>query len=152
MHRPLIGLTLDWENSTQYASVPWYALRQNYAEIVSKVGGIPIMLPHDQEAVERYANIIDGLIITGGHFDIPPHMYGDGEAHSSVKTKDARTNFEWNLGKNCFAMQKPILGICGGMQLMNVILGGTLIQDIETFHPGGQNHLQKPNPFVLRGG
>lgn len=148
MTRPLIGITLDAEPPSHYATVPWYALRKNYADAIHAAGGTPVFIPHHIEHTERYINLIDGLVLSGGHFDIPPHLYGEEEAHPTVKTKSERTECEWALGKLCFEMKKPILGICGGMQLMNVILGGTLIQDIQTCHTGGQEHLQKP-PYAL---
>ncbi len=144
MSRSLIGITLDHEPAGHYATVPWYAIRENYANAVHAAGGIPIFLPHHPEHIQHYVGMIDGLILSGGHFDIPPHLYGDEDIHPTVKTKSHRTDFEWKLAEGCFSMKKPILGICGGMQLLNVILGGTLIQDIQTCIEGGQEHLQKP--------
>ncbi len=139
---PVIGITLDSEGAGGYATVPWYALRQNYCNSVISAGGIPLPLPHYLDAVDVYAARIDGLILTGGGFDIPPDLYGDDEIHPTVTLKPDRTHFELAVAKACFAQGKPIFGICGGMQLINVMFGGTLIQDIPSHKPDAVPHKQ----------
>ena len=129
--RPVIGLTLDFEaNGGSYSMMPWYAIRQNYCDAVYNAGGLPILLPHYQADIRQYADTLDGLIITGGDFDIDPHLYGEDQVHSTVNTKENRTNFEWALAQLFLHNKKPILGICGGQQLLAVLLGGKLIQHI----------------------
>ncbi|SLN32987.1 gamma-glutamyl-gamma-aminobutyrate hydrolase family protein [Oceanibacterium hippocampi] len=145
MKRPVIGITLDSESAGGYSNLPWYAVRQNYCDVVSSAGGLPLALPHEPDAAAAYGELIDGLIITGGAFDVDPALFGDNERHSTVVTKDRRTRFEWAVAEACLAADKPVLGICGGQQLLNVILGGTLIQHIPDEIADGLAH-EQPNP------
>ena len=130
MAQPVIGLTLDHEPPGGYSSFPWYAIRENYCNAVRRAGGLPILLPHDPEAASAYLERIDGLIVTGGGFDVDPLLFGEATRHPTVKTKDRRTAFELAAAKSALAQNMPVLGICGGQQLLNVALGGTLIQHI----------------------
>lgn len=142
---PIIGFTLDYEEAGGYSKYPWYAIRDNYCGSVAKHGGAPIALPHEVAFVEQYLDMIDGLIITGGNFDVPPEMYGDQSVHAKVTTKPRRSEFEWAITKGAVARNIPILGICGGEQLLNVILGGTLIQHIPDSIANPLAH-EQPNP------
>ena len=128
--KPLIGITLDAEKPGGYSQFPWYALRENYGDAVSAAGGAPLMLPHEPERVAEYLAVLDALLITGGNFDIDPSLYGAESRHESVTTKDRRTRFEWAITEGAIKKDIAILGICGGEQLINVILGGTLLQHI----------------------
>jgi putative glutamine amidotransferase len=112
---------------------------------VRRAGGLPILLPHDPDAAEAYLDRIDGLIVTGGGFDVDPALFGAATRHPSVKTKDRRTAFEFAATKGALAREMPVLGICGGQQLLNVVLGGTLIQHIPDEVPDCVAHRQ-PNP------
>lgn len=143
MNKPLIGITLDFETKPTYSAYPWYALRENYAEAVVKAGGTPIMLPHMLSAVSDYSNMIDGLILTGGDFDIDPSYYGENISSERVVIKDKRTKFEMDIFKQVLALNKPIFGICAGEQLMNVAFGGSLIQHIPDSVPNCLEHEQK---------
>jgi putative glutamine amidotransferase len=150
MSRPvIIGLTLDSETPVPgvagYSKFPYYAIRENYAGAVIHAGGVPLPLPHAPELVETYAQMIDGLIVTGGAFDVDPGLYGDDGRHATVTTKARRTACEIGLIRAMLDAGKPILGICGGEQLLNVVLGGTLIQHIPDAVPGALAH-EQPNP------
>jgi putative glutamine amidotransferase len=136
--KPIIGITLDSEKGGGYSEYPFYALRKGYFDAVEKHGGTPIGLPYSD--ADRFINMIDGLLIPGGSFDIPPEMYGEKIAHSTVTTKDIRTNFEFAITKLALKHNKPILGICGGEQLINVACGGSLIQDIPAEIKNALNH------------
>jgi putative glutamine amidotransferase len=128
--RPLIGLTLDAEQPGGYSKYPWYALRQNYTAAIAAAGGLPIALPHDAGLAEAYLDRLDALIITGGAFDVDPALYGDEERHPTVELKSNRTTAELLLLQGALVRNMPVLGICGGEQLLAVVLGGTLIQHI----------------------
>lgn len=143
--RPVIGVTLDSEQPGGYSKLPWYALRQNYFEAVARAGGVPIALPHEPDLVPAYLAMIDGLLVSGGAFDVDPSLYGAASRHDSVTTKDKRTRFEWAMTQAAVDADKPVLGICGGQQLLNVVLGGTLIQHIPDAVPGALAH-EQPNP------
>jgi putative glutamine amidotransferase len=145
MAQPVIGLTLDSEPPGGYSQLPWYALRENYCAAVTRAGGLPVLLAHEVEQVEAYLRTIDGLVVTGGAFDVDPAIFGAETRHASVKTKDRRTQFELALTRRTLSVDKPVLGICGGQQLMNVALGGTLIQHIPDEIPGALPHEQE-NP------
>ncbi|WP_120009784.1 gamma-glutamyl-gamma-aminobutyrate hydrolase family protein [Teichococcus vastitatis] len=142
---PLIGLTLDAEQPGGYSKLPWYALRQNYFSSVAEAGGLPVALPHQPELAEPYLDRIDGLLVTGGAFDVDPSLYGGGPAHPTVALKQGRTAFELAMVRGALARDIPILGICGGEQLLAVALGGTLIQHIPDSIADALAH-EQPNP------
>lgn len=145
MPLPLIGLTLDVETPRGFAKAPHYSLRATYTHAVSVAGGLPLCLPHEAAMVEAYADIMAGLLVTGGGFDVDPSLYGDNTKHATVTTKEGRTFFEFGMVKAMLKRNKPVLGICGGEQLINVILGGTLIQHIEDEITDSLLH-EQPNP------
>lgn len=142
---PRIGITLDFEEKPTYSKKPWYALRENYCAAVSQFGALPLPLPHEVELVNEYLDMIDGLLITGGAFDVSPELYGEATTHQTVTTKDRRTQFEFAITRGAIERKIPILGICGGEQLLNVVLGGTLIQHIPDSIENALEHEQK-NP------
>ncbi len=142
---PRIGITLDYETGGGYSKMPWYGLRENYCSAVSRLGALPLPLPHGLEQVDAYLSMIDGLMITGGAFDVSPELYGESGKHETVTTKDRRTQFEFAITRGAIDRGIPVLGICGGEQLLNVVLGGTLIQHIPDAVPNALEHEQK-NP------
>lgn len=130
MTKPRIGITLDRNEKGDYSAFPYYALRENYCSAISEMGGIPVPLPHFTTYAEDYVSFLDGLVITGGDFDIDPKFYNASERHETIKVKACRTEFEFAAIKAALTKKIPILGICGGQQLINVAFGGTLIQHI----------------------
>ena len=144
MKKPIIGITLDSEKKKTYSKFPWYALRENYLTSLSKFDAIPFPLIHENKYINDFCKLIDGLIITGGNFDIDPKIYGNRSSGARI-LKNKRTNFEIEITKKFLKSSKPILGICGGAQLLNVVCGGTLIQDIKKNNLFPINHEQK-NP------
>lgn len=143
--RPRIGLTLDAEPPGGFSILPWYAIRENYCSAITKAGGLPIALPHEVELAEHYLELLDGLVVTGGAFDVDPSLYGATDRHDSVTTKGRRTAFELAILNGFLEADRPVLGICGGQQLLNVALGGTLIQHIPETVPDCLAH-EQPNP------
>ncbi|WP_404382488.1 gamma-glutamyl-gamma-aminobutyrate hydrolase family protein [Caenispirillum salinarum] len=143
--RPVIGIPLDSEDGGGYSALPWYALRKNYCEAVARAGGTPILLPHDPAQAETYLDMIDGLLVAGGAFDVDPALFGAGEKHGTVVLKEGRTDFELAVTRGAHARRMPILGICGGQQLLAVVLGGTLIQHIPDEVDDALAH-EQPNP------
>ena len=129
MNKPLIGITLDSEKNKNYSKFPWYAIRENYLSSISKFNIIPIPLPHEKKFTDSFGKLLDGLIITGGDFDIDPKIYNQSKK-GSKNIKSKRTNFEIKIYNKFIELNKPIMGICGGAQLINVASGGTLIQDL----------------------
>jgi putative glutamine amidotransferase len=143
--RPRIGLTLDAEPPGGYSRLPWYAIRENYCAAIARAGGLPLALPHQTELAADYLDLLDGLVVTGGAFDLDPALYGARERHATVRPKDQRTAFEWAITEAALARDLPVLAICGGQQLLNVVLGGDLIQHIPDAVPGCLAH-EQPNP------
>ncbi len=123
--RPRIGLTLDADEARRR-----YELRSSYVDAVLAAGGLPILLPHAAEAAAAYLALLDGLVVTGGAFDVPPELYGEPRRKQCGPLKPERTAFEKDLLEAALAARMPVLGVCGGMQLMNVVRGGTLYQDL----------------------
>lgn len=119
--RPVIGITLDVEGD-------YLRLKRQYSTAIKSAGGIPLLIPGDNDAAS-VAGIIDGLLIPGGD-DLDPFYFSE-KPHPSVKiTQRDRTGFEFLLLKAIMELGKPVLGICYGMQLINVAFGGSLYQDI----------------------
>jgi putative glutamine amidotransferase len=145
MKTPAIGITLDSEEAGGYSKYPWYALRENYAGAIAAGGGLPMVLPHEPDLVEMYLERLDGLVITGGDFDVDPALFGAHLRHETVKTKRTRTRFERAIVAGALARDLPVLGICGGQQLLHVVLGGTLIQHIPDEIQNPLAH-EQPNP------
>jgi len=142
MKKPIIGITLDSEKPGGYSKFEWYALRKNYIDTTEKLGGIAFPLAHNLKNVKSYTKLIDGLIITGGNFSISPALYGEKTLKFSKNQKNFRTKFEYKICHESLKKNIPILGICGGEQLLNVYFGGSLIQHIKTYYPFALQHEQ----------
>lgn len=149
---PIIGFSLDHENGGEsgYSKMPYYAIRENYLACAERHGAMCLPLPHNLDFVEAYLDRIDGLIVTGGNFDIPPSLFGDETQHETVTLKETRTKSEWALCEGAIKRKMPILGICGGEQLLAVVLGGTLIQHIPDEVEDCLAH-EQPNPRTEAG-
>ena len=143
--RQLVGVTLDAEPAGGWSKFPWYALRANYLDAIAQAGAIPLALGHLPQLADATLDAIDALVVTGGAFDVDPSLYGEGERHAAVSLKVDRTTAELALLRGALARDMPVLGICGGMQLLVVALGGTLIQHIPDHVPSALVH-EQPNP------
>jgi putative glutamine amidotransferase len=140
--RPRIGVTLDVAGEARYA------LPRAYADAVLAAGGLPLLLPHAREAAEAYLALLDGLVVAGGAFDVPPELYGEPRRPVCGETHPERTAFEQELLLAALAARLPVLGVCGGMQLLNVVCGGTLYQDLaaDAGRPGHEQPAPKDAP------
>lgn len=127
--RPLIGITMDIMETEKGL---YQYIHKNYLDSIERAGGSPLTIPisHDDESIKRIARAIDGLILSGGG-DIHPSYYGEEAITKLTLTPHDRTDFELSLLEETIKIKKPILGICYGMQLINVALGGNLYQDIK---------------------
>ena len=145
MSGPTIGITLDSEEPGGYSKFPWYAVRENYSTAVSRTGALPVMMPHEVDRIGEYLDLVSGVVVTGGAFDVDPALFGADSRHPSVTVKSQRTDFEWAITEEALKRDMPVLGICGGQQLLNVVLGGTLIQHIPDEVDDALAH-EQPNP------
>jgi putative glutamine amidotransferase len=122
-----------------------------YVDSVSRAGGAPITLPcvSDAEAIGAVLERVDAVLLTGGG-DILAHAYGE-EPHPASKYQDpARDEMEFAVTRRALMKGLPILGICRGVQLLNVAFGGSLIQDVLTQIPGAlQHYSQGLAPLLL---
>lgn len=148
IQKPLIGITFDSRDPGGYSNYPWYALRDNYCSSVQHAGGVPFPLTHELDLVDDFLSRIQGLLITGGGHDVDPKLYRETFLHPKTTLKPKRTHFEMAITKKALEKNIPVFGICGGEQLINVALGGTLIQHIPDEVPGALNHVQDENPHL----
>lgn len=130
MNQPVIGISPDC-NDLSTGIESHYFVRRNYASAIAESGGIPIVLPYRLELVECLLDLVDGIMLTGGMFDIDPALYGASARYpEKMALKADRTRFEQALLRGALARDMPVLGICGGMQLIAVEMGATLVQHI----------------------
>ena len=104
---------------------------------------IPLIIPYNTTAVGEYSTLLDGFVITGGNFYIDLRYYKQDITSDKVATNERHTEFEYALLKKVFDQGKPILGICGVHQLINIFFGGTLIQRIPDSIKNCIEHEQK---------
>ena len=112
-----------------------------YSQCVFEAGGMPLFFPPlpSPEFFEQALSLIDGLVLTGGA-DIHPSYFGEEIGGPVILSPNERTEFDIHLFQTSLKAGKPILAICHGMQILNVALGGTLIQDIPSQLPGSLLH------------
>jgi putative glutamine amidotransferase len=133
LKKPIIGIVLDYREGgkDQYSANPYYAIRANHIDVINKAGAKVLLIPYDYELIEYYLELIDGLMVVGGYFDINPGRYGDSDVHKEVKLNEVRENFEFEMMTQALKNNRlPIFGICNGMQLINIVHGGNAIQHI----------------------
>ena len=144
MTRPIIGITPDEGLTGGAFPLPRLELKHAYARAVIDAGGVPLVLPctDDPKVLAAYLAAVQGLLITGGAFDIPPALYREKPLPGLGALKPARTRFELALLRGALRRDRPVLGVCGGMQLLNVLRGGTLYQDLRAQLPQAGPHEQ----------
>ncbi len=137
--RPVVGITTDIR---QVDGEVCFSMESVYAEAIAASGGVPLHIPSMADragAIEGVVSMVDGLLLPGGR-DIDPALYGE-EPHPSLRPVDPeRTRAEMIALGAALDRGKPVLGICNGMQLLNVFLGGSLYQDIPSQLPEAGEH------------
>lgn len=144
MKRPLIGIT-TYRTKNPFGN-PILALGENYVQAISQAGGIPILLPLGlpETQLRSLASKLDGILFSGGG-DIDPTLYGMGN-DPKVKGIDLdRDRVEIQLIRAAISEGLPFLGICRGLQMINVALKGTLYTDIADQHPQALKHDYYPD-------
>ena len=136
--KPVIGLSCSYEkNDTEHRIF----LNHSYLDAIRRFGGIPVVLPSEgnEDELKYLASQCDGILFTGG-MDIEPSLYGEEKWNDTVATTPDRDRCETLLFRLAAERNLPILGICRGLQMMNVHFGGTLYQDIPTQAPSDVTH------------
>lgn len=145
--RPVIVLSPDEEEkSTRRGPVPHYHIEKSYLHAVLDAGGLPLVVPYATapDVLDEIVRRADGLVLTGGAFDIDPALFGE-DPHEKLGTlKPRRTALESALYERAVARDLPLLAVCGGMQLVCALRGGTLWQDIWTQTDTTVPHEQDP--------
>jgi len=135
--KPIIGVTPDFNAGDRKewgGHEPTYFLRGRYIRAIEELGGIPLILPllADRSTRWRLLQQLDGLLLTGSGPDLPPSLYGERQRYPFGIVSERRASFELDLVHLAKQADVPLLGICGGMQTMNVACGGSLFQDISS--------------------
>jgi putative glutamine amidotransferase len=123
MTRPLIGITLDWQESGTFSKRPHYALRETYFHAVWAAGGVPVGLPLHAESVEACLAKVDGVVIPGGDYPTPSSWYKDPH---NLTASHPRVEIDMLFITRALALDKPLLAICAGFQELAVAGGGHL--------------------------
>ncbi len=149
--RPRIGITSWFRDDTDRLE-RWAAVRDTYVAAIRTAGGLPLILPiadDDPDLMAEYLGAVDGLLFTGGG-DLAPAYYGEPQDERCHQPEIERDFFEVHLARAALARRTPTLGICRGLQVINVAGGGTLYQDIECrpgtlpYHSARREDRRKP--------
>lgn len=137
--KPLIGLTSYYVEASEMGTnrprgnydQDMIIVSADYARCIELAGGIPVILPctQDKGIIKEYVSRVDGLLFCGGE-DVQPIYYGQATKKGLGASSPLRDSFEWLLLEEGLAQDKSILGICRGLQLINIFYGGTLFQDL----------------------
>ena len=136
---PVVGVTPLWDNEKQSL---W--MLPGYLEGLRQAGCLPVILPLTKEPkeIDQILSLVDGILLTGGQ-DVSPALYGEAPTFAG-EICEMRDAMEAQLLKKAMVLDKPMLGICRGIQFLNVALGGSLYQDIPRQHPSSVEHHQSP--------
>lgn len=137
--RPLIGVAPRYEapathfGETLSAGV---AETTNYLDAIVAAGGMPVVLPltEDEDLIRSYVDLCDGISVPGGP-DVDPRLFGDETPYDEKLMCPPRDRFEVPLLRATLEADKPLLTICRGTQMLNVVLGGTLCMDVPGLQP-----------------
>ncbi|MCH4886836.1 gamma-glutamyl-gamma-aminobutyrate hydrolase family protein [Acidaminobacter sp. JC074] len=151
MKKPVIGISgsITILESGRFPGYRRTYVNEDYVKSVILAGGVPLLLPltTDPEIVKGYLDLIDGLVLSGGH-DVSPLAYGEQPLQKIGHTLPERDVFDRLLIETALEKKLPLLGICRGMQILNVALGGTLYQDLDYVPDSQLKHDQYHDPSL----
>tara|TARA_R110000868_G_scaffold262401_1_gene520994 strand:+ start:167738 stop:168529 length:792 start_codon:yes stop_codon:yes gene_type:complete len=133
-----IGIPLG-SKDTSFSRLPHYAMEKNYFDAITKLGGLPIPLPYNDENFEEYLGMIDGILLPGGSFASPTKWY-DEDGIELVKA-GTWSHFYEKITKTAIERNIPILGICAGMQFLSGVTGGKMTTNVMKNLPTTIDHL-----------
>jgi putative glutamine amidotransferase len=146
--KPLIGITsYALEASWAAWKLPAALIPLSYVESVERAGGRPLIVPPVEDAVEETLDALDGLILSGGA-DIGPEVYGADAHPETAMVQPERDRAEIALLEAALAREMPVLAICRGMQLLNIVHGGDLHQHLPEL-VGNERHREVPGTFSV---
>jgi putative glutamine amidotransferase len=150
--RPNIGVTAATERVSYgvWEEVPAIISPARYLQAVQRAGGRPVLLPPDPEDAEdpgEVLDLLDALIVTGGAGDLDPTLYGDERHPETGPVQEERDAYELALVRGALEREMPVLGICRGMQILNVAYGGTIEQHLPDVL-GHEEHRHTPGTFA----
>jgi len=134
-NKPIIGITTDYKDK-------YYGIEKTYSEAIARHGGLPLLIPslkNNKRALKELTKNINGLLIPGSR-DMDPKHYNQKPHKKLNPMNKERTASEYIIVEESLKSGIPVMGICGGMQFINVFFGGTLYQDIESLLPEALNH------------
>lgn len=146
-HRPLIGISTNY---MQLGSYMQFHIRDKYVNALYDHGALPILIPsfEDKAILKQYLERVQAVIIIGG-LDYPPQLYGE-QAHLKTEPMEMRrAASDMLIVELCLEMSKPLLGICAGMQLINIFFGGKLIQHLDNLE---MHYGEKEHPIAIKEG
>jgi gamma-glutamyl-gamma-aminobutyrate hydrolase PuuD len=133
--KPVIGCSVGYHDFGDYQGV-------GFQRPLARAGGIPLILSRVEGTIDEMLDVVDGVVLAGGR-DVDPSRYGQ-EPHELLGALDPRRDeFELELVARTLERGLPLLGMCRGIQVLNVALGGTLVQDL-TLRPGWEDHPTDP--------
>jgi putative glutamine amidotransferase len=138
--RPIIGISCQPALNAG-SQRPIYGLGRSYVRAIELAGGIPLLIPPlgDDESLRAIAERLDGVLLSGGG-DVDPALYGEPPIPQLGVVEPERDTMELALAQIAIEDEQPLLGICRGMQALNVARGGTLYQDIGAQQPEAIKH------------
>lgn len=137
--KPIIGLTCSIDNKV---SRRFNTVNYTYINAIIKAGGVPVIIPilEEPSEIDKYINMIDGLILTGGE-DVSSLVFGENPVREVTQTCYERDDMEFALFNEAYDKGIPMVGICRGLQLANIALGGDIYQDIYSQVPDVLGHV-----------
>jgi putative glutamine amidotransferase len=152
MSRPTIGITAATEDVSfgAWDEVPAFISPASYVQAVQRAGGRPILLlpdPEDAEDPNGMLDLVDALILTGGAGDVNPALYGEELHHETGPIQNERDAYELALARAAVERGIPTLGICRGMEVLNVVYGGSIEQHLPDVL-GHEEHRHTPGTYA----
>ncbi len=142
---PIIGITTDFEPARAGGPEATQFIRSRYVRAVEQAGALPLLLPimpitADRALLDALLDAVHGLVISGSGPDLDPGLYGEPPLPGSRLMSPERASFELGVVRAALASDLPVLGICGGLQVLNIAGGGSLYQDLPTQVAGALAH------------